>query len=311
MKKRFKTLIKLAIGASVTMYLVNKFIESSATIHHLLKTNTGKFYHWKHGNIYYTVSGCGSPVILIHDLHPTSSQNEWASVIKGLAERHTVYAVDLLGCGRSDKPNISYVNYLFVQFLHNFVEEVVGEKADVIATGKSASFVVMTAKLYPDIIGKITMVNPESFTKQIILPSWKSKIAKTLLDCPLLGVTLYYILTSSNQIEYDFCEKYFYNPFHFTTKNVQTYYESAHTKMGSGRHLLASIIGNYVNFDNKNTFSDIENNIQVIFGSGLENANELAQIYKKCNPSVSCTFIEKTKMLPQMEAPEKFLANLK
>lgn len=311
MKKRFKTLVKLAIGASISMYLINKFVESSATIHHLLKTNTGKSYHWKHGNIYYTVSGFGSPIILIHDLHPTSSQKEWASVIKELSEHHTVYAVDLLGCGRSDKPNISYVNYLFVQFLHDFTEEVVGEKADVIATGKSASFVVMTAKLYPEIIGKITMVNPESFTRQIVLPDWRSKAAKVLLDCPLLGVTLYYMLTSSNQIEYDFCEKYYYNPFHFTTKHVQTYYESAHTKMGCGRHLLASLIGNYVNFDIKNAFSDIHNDIQVIFGSGLENANEIAQSYKKYNSSISCTFIEKTKMLPQMEAPEKFLASLK
>ncbi|MDO5540534.1 MAG: alpha/beta fold hydrolase [Eubacteriales bacterium] len=310
MKKRFKTLVKLAIWTSIAMYLVNKFVESSATIHHLLKSNDGNFYNWKHGDIFYTVSGTGSPVVLIHDLNPTSSQYEWNSIIKFLSSTHTVYAIDLLGCGRSDKPGISYVNYLFVQLLHDFIEDIIGQKTDVIATGKSSSFVIMTAKLYPDIIDKITMINPESFTKEIILPDWKSKAAKAILDCPLLGVSLYYILTSNEQIEYNFCEKYFYNPFHFSSKTIQTYYESAHTQRGNGRHLLASIVGNYVNFDIKNSFSSIENDIHIIFGKELSNADKIAESYKKCNSSVTCSLVEKTKMLPQLEAPDKFLSYL-
>lgn len=310
MKKRFKTLVKLAIWSSIAMYLVNKFVESSSTIHHLLKSDNGHFYNWKHGDIFYTVSGTGSPIILIHDLYPTSSQYEWSSVIKSLSSTHTVYAIDLPGCGQSDKPDITYVNYLFVQLLHDFIEDIIGDKTDVTATGKSSSFVIMTAKLYPNLIGKITMVNPESFTKEIILPDWKSKAAKRILDCPLLGVTIYYILTSSNQIEYDFCEKYFYNPFHFTTKSIQTYYESAHTKMGNGRHLLASIIGNYVNFDIKNAFSSIDNDVHIILGKEIRNRDKIAESYRKYHPHLTCSFVEKTKMLPQMEAPEKFLSCL-
>lgn len=310
MKKRFKILVKLAIWSSIAMYFANKFIESSATINHLLNKDNGNIYNSRHGDIFYTVCGQGSPLILIHDLNPTSSQYEWSSVIKKLAQDHTVYALDLLGCGRSDKPNISYVNYLFVQLLHYFVDDIVGEKADVIATGKSGSFVAMTAKLYPNCIGKITLVNPESFSKQVILPDWKSKTAKAILDCPLLGVTLYYLLTSSNEIEYDFCEKYFYNPFNINRKAIQTYYESAHIQNGDGRHLLASITGNYVNFDIKNAFSVIDNDIHIIFGAENSNAKEISDSYQKINASINCTFIEKTKMLPQLEAPEKFLSCL-
>ena len=43
---------------------------------------------------------------LIHDLDPTASSYEWKAVTKKLAENHTVYAIDLLGCGRSEKPNM-------------------------------------------------------------------------------------------------------------------------------------------------------------------------------------------------------------
>ncbi len=310
MKKRLKTLVKLAIWVSVAMYLINKFIESSATIRHLLKTTDGAFYNWRHGDIFYTVSGSGTPVILIHDLYPASSQKEWHAVIKELSKNHTVYAMDLLGCGRSDKPNITYVNYLFVQLLHDFTEDVVGEKSDVIATGRSSSFVIMTAKLYPQLLGKITMVNPESFTDQILLPSKRSKAAKLLLDCPLLGTTLYYFLTSQNRIETVFAERCFYNPFRFSSQTIQAYYESAHLKMGSGRHLLASIAGNYVNFDAKNAFFTIENEIHILIGSEMPHAKELGNAYKSRNNAATVSFIPKTKMLPQLEAPDVFLSQL-
>lgn len=42
----------------------------------------GKYYHWKYGNIYYTKSGKGKPVLLIHDLDPTASSYEWKAVTK-------------------------------------------------------------------------------------------------------------------------------------------------------------------------------------------------------------------------------------
>ena len=91
-----------------------------------------KYYHWKYGNIYYTKSGKGKPVLLIHDLDPTASSYEWKAVTKKLAENHTVYAIDLLGCGRSEKPNMTYTNYLYVQLMNEFISNVINEKTDVI-----------------------------------------------------------------------------------------------------------------------------------------------------------------------------------
>lgn len=307
MKERLKKLIKLAIWTSVLMYIANKFIESSAAIHHLMKTAHGDFYNWRHGNIFFTSSGCGSPVLLIHDLNPAASQKEWSAIIDSLSENHTVYAIDLLGCGRSEKPNITYTTYLYVELISDFIKDIIGESTDIIATGKSGSFVIMTAKLYPELIENIHLVNPESMDSLKQLPDPASKIAKTILSCPLLGVSVYYLLTNRNQLEYDFCEKYLYNPFHSSSKMIDTYYESAHLSRGNGRYLLASLSGNYLNFDIRFALSSLDKNINVIFGNELQNAEETAKDYVNYNENVSCSFIDKTKMLPQLEAPEKFM----
>ena len=65
MKKRLETLLKLGIFAAIVMYLANKFVESSALLRKLMKTNSGKYYHWKNGSVYYKRLGTGSPLLLI------------------------------------------------------------------------------------------------------------------------------------------------------------------------------------------------------------------------------------------------------
>ena len=125
MKKRLETLLKLGIFAGIVMYFANKFVESSALLRKLLKINSGYYYNWKHGSIYYTKQGHGDPLLLIHDLYPSSSSAEWNEVIEDLSQSHTVYAIDLPGCGRSAKPHITYVNYFYTQLLSDFVTDVI------------------------------------------------------------------------------------------------------------------------------------------------------------------------------------------
>ena len=50
----------------------------------------------------YWVEGSGSPVVLIHGL--SNSIEHWLLNIDALAAEHTVYALDLVGHGRTDKP---------------------------------------------------------------------------------------------------------------------------------------------------------------------------------------------------------------
>ena len=57
--------------------------------------------------------GHGSPLLLVHDIMPGASGYEWNAVENQLATEHTVYTIDLLGCGRSEKAEITYTNFVF------------------------------------------------------------------------------------------------------------------------------------------------------------------------------------------------------
>lgn len=307
MKKRLETLVKLGIFATIAMYFANKFVESSALLRKLLKNNSGKYYHWSQGGVYYTKQGSGAPLLLIHDLHPTSSSAEWNEVIEELAKTNTVYTIDLPGCGRSAKPYITYINYFFVQLLHDFITDIIQEQTQVMATGISGSFTVMAAHMYPDLFGKLIFVNPVSPEKLSTVPTPTLKFAKSVMDCPILGTFLYYIFSSENEIEYNFTETYFYNPFLVSSRTLHTYYEAAHWEQGGGRHLLASLHSNYINTNISIPFAGLTQEMHLICGSETPNAGAIISAYQKLNPDIRVSTIAKTKMLPQLEAPARFL----
>ena len=101
--KKTLLFISTAIGTTtLAFHVINKFIFNTSD--ELSEEDSSNYYNWKFGNIYYQKTGSGSPLLLIHDLNHYSSSMEWDKVIDTLSREHTVYTIDLLGCGKSDKP---------------------------------------------------------------------------------------------------------------------------------------------------------------------------------------------------------------
>jgi pimeloyl-ACP methyl ester carboxylesterase len=64
--------------------------------------DSGSFFKYKDLKIFYTQSGHGPDLLVIHG-YPYSSY-EWKECIESLAKEYKVTAIDLLGMGFSDKP---------------------------------------------------------------------------------------------------------------------------------------------------------------------------------------------------------------
>jgi pimeloyl-ACP methyl ester carboxylesterase len=71
-------------------------------------------------SLHYLVEGHGPAVILVHGLGGFAES--WRHNVAALADRATVYAVDLPGYGRSAKPRTHYSLTFFARALHGFVE---------------------------------------------------------------------------------------------------------------------------------------------------------------------------------------------
>lgn len=304
--KLLTTSILFALATGI-IYVINRLVFATAVLKNLLKSSADNYYNWRFGKVYYKKKGHGSPVLLIHDLTVYSSAYEWNKIVNELAETHTVYAIDLLGCGRSEKPRITYTNYLYVQLIADFIKNVIGEKADVIASGYSGSFTVLASYTNPEFISKIILINPPSLASLNKVPSKRSKLYKFILEFPIFGTLIYNIKTCQSNIQLLFTEKYLYNPFSVTPGMVDTYYEAAHKSLSNSKFLLSSLVAGYTNNNITHALKEINQSVTILYCEGETDSEKIAESYTTCNPAIESCMLKHAKHLPQLETPGKFL----
>lgn len=300
----FGILLTLATGI---IYVINRLIFATAILKDLLKSSANNFYSWRFGKIYYKKKGNGSPLLLLHDLNVCSSAYEWDKVIDELSEHHTVYAIDLLGCGRSEKPRITYTNYLYVQLISDFIKNVIREKTDIMASGYSSSFSLLACHNESSLFGKLILINPPSLSDLNKIPGKRSKLYKFLLELPVFGTLVYNMITCQSNVQLLFTEKYLYNPFNATPEMIDTYYESAHKSFSNSKFLLSSMIGRYTNNSISHALKEINQSILLVNGQAETDSQEIAASYAQINPSIETCVVKRSKHLPQLEVPRLFL----
>lgn len=304
--KLLTTSILFALATGI-IYVINRLVFATAVLKNLLKSSADNYYNWRFGKVYYKKKGHGSPVLLIHDLTVYSSAYEWNKVVNELAEAHTVYAIDLLGCGRSEKPRITYTNYLYVQLIADFIKNIIGEKTDVIASGYSGSFTVLASYTNPEFINKIVLINPPSLASLNKVPSKRSKLYKFILEFPIFGTLIYNIKTCQSNIQLLFTEKYLYNPFSVTPEMVDTYYEAAHKSLSNSKFLLSSLVAGYTNNNITHALREINQSVTILYCEGETDSEKIAESYTTYNPAIESCMLKHAKHLPQLETPGKFL----
>lgn len=308
-KSKLKYIVLFSSVTAFTISVINKLIYISSTINNKINPNKGSFYNWRFGNIFYTKNGTGSPLLLIHDLDVCSSSSEWKSIEKELAKKHTVYTLDLLGCGRSDKPYLTYTNYLYVQLISDFIKNIIGHKTDVIASGASCSFTIMACHNDANIFNKLIVINPEDLFKLNYIPSNKSISLKALIDAPIAGTLIYNILFTKTKVKENILSK-FYNSSIINNSYIDECYEAAHTDMSKGKYLFASIKGSYTNANIIHALKEIDNSVFIIGGSNEENIKTTIENYSYYNSAIESYIIKNTKHLPHLEAPNSLLEQI-
>jgi pimeloyl-ACP methyl ester carboxylesterase len=308
MKKTNKliSLLCLSAAAGGAIYAINKGISYLAERMDYLSTDNGHIYNWKFGNIYYTKQGTGSPILLIHDLQPYGCGAQWKEVEVEYAKAHTVYTIDLLGCGRSDKPEMTYTNFLYVQMLTDFIQDVLdGEAVDVITSGNAVSIAAMACLNNNALFKTLIFLSPVSITVAQAVPTKNRKLAKFLLELPLIGTLIYNICYNTENINKRIRNHYFAHPYMVSATLLKSFYQAAHTQHGNGKYLFSSLTGHYTTALLSKAISEISNSMIIIYGSEDETSQRIAEEYKKLNPIIEAQSIKGAKKMVQIEQADQ------
>lgn len=303
-KNRFFSLTTLTI---TSMYMYNKFINTKAKNLYPINHYSNFQYKWRYGNIYYTKHGKGSPLLFIHDISSGSSSFEWQYLISEFEKDYTVYALDLIGCGRSEKPCFTYTNFLFVQLINDFICDIIKEKCNVVTSGSASSIALMTALYKEDLTNKIIMINPISISTELQSVSKENYYKNKLFNFPIIGTFLANRLNTREVFENLFYDYYFNNPYKAENAYIDAYYSSYHNNHTS-KSLFSSVYNNYTHTDISLPLKKVENQIYIIGGENEEHIYETMKEYTSLNHNIQTEVINNAKHLPQLEYPSEVIS---
>ena len=303
----FRKIVVATALIGTAMYIANEYIMKIATSKDLLKKDSGEYYSFKYGRVFYKVSGEGKPILLIHDINESSSSMEWCHLEKELSKTNKVYTIDLLGCGRSDKPKLNYNSFLYVQLINDFIRDIIGEPTDIIATGKSVSPVIMSTKLREEAVDRIILINPADLVELGDIPDRFAKLKKAVITCPIIGTFIYHMLHTSDSIFNTFINDYYSDSNADFSEVCDYYYESAHKDKSGSKYLYASIQGGSLNMNINHGLKVLDKDIIIISGEDYYESDYVPEEYAELNENIECISIMNASYLPQLETPEKVL----
>ncbi|MFL5577674.1 MAG: alpha/beta fold hydrolase [Gemmatimonadaceae bacterium] len=203
-------------------------------------------FRWRGHRVAYTVRGTGSPVLMVHGIHAAAFSYEWRRNVDALARGHTVYTIDLLGFGRSDRPATRYSPALFLSLLSDFARQVVRAPVALVANSLSAAYAIVLGSRDPGRFPALVLVEPVGVVRLNREPRASGDFARIAVDTPVLGTAVFNGIASHRSIR-SFLETSYADNSLVTDEMVRAYYTTAHQP--GAKHAPAAFIAQQLNVD--------------------------------------------------------------
>jgi pimeloyl-ACP methyl ester carboxylesterase len=124
-----------------------------------------EYVRW--GDVYYAYyhrPGVGRPVVFLHSINAVASAHEMRPLTRAFRRRteRPIYALEWLGFGHSDRPDVAYDPSLMEDQLEHFLERVVRAEggADVVALSLGAAYAAGVARRRPELVHRLAAIEP-------------------------------------------------------------------------------------------------------------------------------------------------------
>ncbi|MEO0985082.1 MAG: alpha/beta fold hydrolase [Cyanobacteria bacterium J06639_14] len=122
---------------------------------------SGQSWIWQGHRIYYVKAGKSQgnhpPLLLVHGFG--ASTDHWRKNIRDLMGDFEVWAIDLLGFGRSAKPDLQYSGTVWRDQLQAFIADIIGRPAVIVGNSLGGYASLCLAADYPEAVAGVILLN--------------------------------------------------------------------------------------------------------------------------------------------------------
>jgi pimeloyl-ACP methyl ester carboxylesterase len=221
-----------------------------------------RFYAWRGWQVAYVVRGHGSPLVFLHSIHAAAWSAEWRQNVPALAEQHTCYAIDLLGFGASDRPPIHYTASLYLDLIHDFLRDVVGERSLLVGSSLGGTYAIATADAYPDLVRGVVAIGPAGVSRLVNHGGAAGTVVQGLFRTSGIGKALFGALVSRASIRFFLKDIY---AFGLDRTAEELYWLSANQP--NSRYAPAAFVGMRLNHDIRSAIGRLHCPLAIAWGT--------------------------------------------
>lgn len=269
-------------------------------------------YYWRGWRLSYRVAGdsAAPPVLLVHGVYAGASSYEFRKNFLELSENFRVYALDLLGCGLSERPRRSYGSGDVAAQVEDFAREEIGATAHLVASSLSAALVVPALVRSPRLFKKIVLVCPTGLGSLDRPSGSLGDVIYGLFRTPVLGESLYHAIVSRRGIRYYLGGMAYHSPKLPTEDIVEGYYRTSHQP--GAKYFPAAFVSGKLNLGLSDLLPRVPHKTLIAWGQEARTAPvSQAQRFARTNPRAEIRVFRDAALLPHDERAETFNEEVK
>ncbi|AXR81011.1 alpha/beta fold hydrolase [Natrarchaeobaculum sulfurireducens] len=300
---RARSVLGATLGAVGAAVVGNRFLKARAGDLENPLPGVERSYRWRGIETTYTVAGDPNDpdLLLYHGIYAGASGYEFEPVFERLAEEYHVYAIDLPGFARSERPPLLYSPSLYAEFVRDFADDVTDDPI-VVASSLTGAFVADAAGEAD--FEHLVLICPTDETAP------ERPWLRTLLRTPILGTTVYNLLASKPSIRRYYVRDGYYDADALEPEDVAYTWNSAHQP--GARYAPASFAAGTLDpeFDLATELAALEMPTTLVWGRDAElvplrDGRDLADA-----ADLELVVIDYATQLPHAEHPAEFVEYL-
>jgi pimeloyl-ACP methyl ester carboxylesterase len=296
-----------AIGAAATF---NALARRGVTpLENLIGGEEG-WFEWRKHRVFYSRRRArersGLPVLLLHGIHTAAWTYEWRANVDVMSYAHDVYAMDLLGFGLSERPQIRYSARLYLRLIDDFARQVIGEPVALIASSLTAAYAAVLGARDPGQYPSLVLVEPTGLVRRHDAASTGGDVTRAIVNAPFVGPAVFNTLASRRSLRY-WLERAYVDLDFVTPELVDICHRAAHQP--GARHAPAAFLSGHLNLDVRGAVRRLRQPVMLIWGEqAVETPVEDARGFLALNPGLQLTILDPAGMLPHDEQAAEFNA---
>jgi pimeloyl-ACP methyl ester carboxylesterase len=246
----------------------------------------------------------GQPVLMVHGIGGGSSIFQYRLNAPTISySGYNVYALDLLGFGRSSRPAIRYTQDMHISQIASFIETKIGQPTILVANSLSAAYSIRLAAERPDLVKALVLISPTGYS-ELSRAQDQSRINQFNNLSGFLGEALYSIVLADNWQRFFLLDAYASDA--SLTPEVLKVYDQ-NLKVPNAKWVVLSFISGNLDQDVSAYWPTLTQPSQIIWGQ-LPGFVEAAEVNKflEARPDVSYVPIEGAKLLPNEDKVDEF-----